>query len=89
MLPKNIREQKQEAKKSLLELKRIIKRMEKYLHSSDTKAIEIAAAFMQIVKHHVMSGDLTPEDVHLAAMLRRNNGTTGCEDNAQELSDRA
>lgn len=70
MLPKHIRDQRQEAKKSLFHLKRIIKRMETYLASSDVKAIETAAAFMQIMKHHIECGDLSPQDVHLAALLR-------------------
>lgn len=70
MLPKHLRDKKQEAKKILFHAKRIIKRMEGYLETSNPKAINTASAFFQIFKHHIECGDLSPEDVHLAALLR-------------------
>lgn len=70
MLPKHIRNKKQEAKKSMVHLKRIISRIENYLSTSDTKAIETASAFMQIMKYHIEEGDLSPHNIHLAALLR-------------------
>lgn len=71
MLPKEIRDKKAFAKTCARETKRIIKRMEDYLASSDHKAIEMAEAFYRVLSWHITSGDLTPENVHLAALLRK------------------
>lgn len=70
-IPKSLRAKQQEAKKSSMHMKRIIRKMDDYLDSSSEKSIEMASAFFQVVKFHVEQGDLTPDNVHLAALLRR------------------
>lgn len=70
MLPKNIRDLKQEAKKSCAAMKRVLKKMDEYLASSNPDSICVASAFFQILKHHMEDGDLRPENISLATMLR-------------------
>lgn len=71
MLPKQIRDKKQFAKTCARESRRILKRMDDYLESSSPKAIEIAEAFYRVLAYHITEGDLTPENVNLASLLRK------------------
>lgn len=72
MLPKEIRDKKTFAKKCARETKRVLKGMDDYLNSSDYRAIEMAEAFYTILSWHITQGDLQPENVNLASLLRRN-----------------
>lgn len=71
MLPKEIRDKKAFAKVCSRETKRIVKRMDDYLNSSDHKSIEIAEAFYRVLAWHIDEGDLQPENVHLTSLLRK------------------
>ena len=70
MLPKRIRDMRQEAKKNLGSMKRVIKKMEEYLGSSNADKICVASAFLSILEHHMTDGDLKAENLSLATMLR-------------------
>lgn len=70
-LPKEIRQKRQEAKKCLVESKRIIKTMESWLNSPNEHKIEMASSFFQIFKYHIEEGDLHPDNINLAALLRK------------------
>jgi len=70
MLPKTIRAMRQDAKKSLAGMKRVLKLMESSLASENADKICVASAFFQILKHHMEEGDLRPENISLATMLR-------------------
>jgi len=70
MLPKNIRTMRQEAKKSCAAMKRVLKKMDDYLASNNPDSICVASTFFQILKHHMEQGDLVPENVSHATMLR-------------------
>lgn len=61
---------RQEAKKNLAAMKRVIKQMESYLSSSNPDSICVASAFFSILEHHMLEGDLKPENLSLATMLR-------------------
>lgn len=70
MLPKTIRVLRQDANKSLAGMKRVLKLMENSLKSENADKICVASAFFQILKHHMEQGDLRPENISLATMLR-------------------
>jgi len=70
MLPKSIRDMRQEAKKNLASMKRVLKQMEVYLSSNNADAICVASAFFSILEHHMLDGDLKAENLNLATMLR-------------------
>jgi len=70
MLPKAIRELKRDAKKSAAGMKRVFKLMDESLASNNPDKICAASAFFQILKHHMEEGDLKPENISLATMLR-------------------
>lgn len=70
MLPKTIRAMRQDANKSLAGMKRVLKLMESSLASENADKICVASAFFQILKHHMEEGDLKPENISLATMLR-------------------
>ena len=70
MLPKAIRVMRADAKKSLAGMKRVLKLMEGSLSSENADKICVASAFFQILKHHMENGDLRPENISLATMLR-------------------
>lgn len=70
MLPKHIRDLKQEAKKNCASMKRVLALMDKYLATSNPDSILVASAFFQILKYHIEEGDLKPENISLATMLR-------------------
>lgn len=70
MLPKAIRDMKREAKKNMAAMKRVLKQMDDYLNSSNADSICVASAFFSILEHHMLDGDLKPENLSLATMLR-------------------
>lgn len=70
MLPKTIRIMKKDAKESLNGARRVINLMQKYLLSENADKICVASAFFQILKHHMENGDLRPDNIVLATMLR-------------------
>lgn len=70
MIPKPIRDMKQEAKKNLSAMKRVLKQMESYLSSNNQDAICVASAFFSILEYHMLEGDLTAKNLNLATMLR-------------------
>lgn len=70
MLPKQIRDMRQDAKKNLAAMKRVLKKMEDYLGSSNPDSICLASAFFSILEHHMVDGDLKAENLSLATMLR-------------------
>lgn len=71
MLSKELRDLKQEAKKSCIAMKRVLKRMDEYLSSNNQLSIQVASAFFQMLSYHMNEGDLKPENVSLATYLRR------------------
>lgn len=70
MLPKNIRDLRQEAKKNSAAMKRVIKKMDSYWSSNSPDAICVAAAFYKACEYHIEHGDFKPENLSLAALLR-------------------
>lgn len=64
---------RQDANKSLAGMKRVLKLMENSLKSENAYNICVASAFFQILKHHMEDGDLRPEQITLATMLRGDN----------------
>jgi len=70
MLPKNIRALKQEAKKNCAAMKRVMKKMDEYLSSNNSDAICVAAAFFKALEYHIEFGDLQPDNLTLATLLR-------------------
>lgn len=70
MLPKSIRDMRQEAKKNLSAMKRVLKKMEDCLSSNNPDSICVASAFFSILEHHMLDGDLKPDNLTLATMLR-------------------
>lgn len=70
MIPKTIRIMRQDAKKSLAGMRRVLKLMENSLASENADKICVASAFFQILKYHMEDGDLRPENISLATMLR-------------------
>lgn len=70
MLPKTIRIMKADAKKSLNAMRRVLKLMENSIASGNADKICVASAFFQILKHHMENGDLRPDNIVLATMLR-------------------
>lgn len=70
MLPKNIRDLRQEAKKSCAAMKRVLKKMDDYLESSNPDAICVASAFFKALEYHMEEGDLKAENLTLYTMLR-------------------
>ena len=70
MLLKNLRQMKQEAKKTSAGMRRVIKMMDDSLNSSSEYQIQIAAAFFQILKYHIEEGDLEPKNIILTKLLR-------------------
>jgi len=73
---KELRNKRQEAKKCLVQSKRILKSMETWLNSHDEHSIEMASAFFQIFKYHIEEGDLRPDEINLAAFIRKENSKT-------------
>lgn len=71
MLPKAIRAMRADAKKSLAGMKRVMKRMDEYLSSSNPDAICVASAFFKALEYHIEHGDLKPENLTLATLLRK------------------
>jgi len=61
---------RQDANKSLAGMKRVLKLMENSLKSENADKICVASAFFQILKHHMEDGDLRPENITLATMIR-------------------
>lgn len=59
------------AKTCAREMKRIIKKMDGYIESSNPKSIEVAEAFYRVLSWHVVEGDLSAENAHLASLLRK------------------
>lgn len=70
MLSKNIRDLRQEAKKNCAAMKRVLKKMDDYLASSNPDAICVASAFFKALEYHIEKGDLSPENLTLATLLR-------------------
>lgn len=70
MLPKNIRDLKQEAKKNCAAMKRVLKKMDDYLASNNPDAICVASAFFKALEYHMEEGDLKPENLTLYALIR-------------------
>lgn len=61
------------AKRSLKEARQVLVFMENYLNSGNQQSCELAYAFLQVLGYHLEHGDLVPENVHLAALLRSKN----------------
>lgn len=70
MLPKTIRNMRSDAKKSLAAMKRVLKVMESMLASENPDSICVASAFFQILKTHMESGDLRPDNITLVTLIR-------------------
>ena len=70
MLPKTIRDMRQEAKKNCAAMKRVLKKMDDYLASTNPDAICVASAFFKALEYHLEHGDLKPENLTLATLLR-------------------
>jgi hypothetical protein len=67
------KEMRRTAKRALKETRQVLSHMEGYLNSGNSKACELACAFLQVLGYHLEFGDLIPENVHLAALLRGKN----------------
>jgi len=61
---------RQEAKKNHAAMKRVMKKMEEYLSSSNADQICVASAFFAVLEHHMEHGDLNAQNLALATMLR-------------------
>jgi len=70
MSPSHTKRIRTEAKKSASEFKKIIKKMDSYMNGSSNRSVELASAFYQILLYHLEKGDLTAQNVKLAAYLR-------------------
>ena len=57
--------------KNVKDARAIITNMEEYLNSGDDMAIQIADAFFYMFSHHLHEGDLRPNHVLMAALLRK------------------
>jgi hypothetical protein len=64
---------KREGIKSIKDARSIIHKMEEHLNGKDALAFEIANAFLHVFSYHLHQGDLMPENVLLAAFLRKDN----------------
>lgn len=70
MLPKNIRDLKQEAKKNAKAFRRALKLIDGYLESNNPDAICVASAFYKAVEHHMNDGDFKHENLTLYTMIK-------------------
>lgn len=70
MLPKAIRDRRREGKKTLSGMKRVFKLMETDLDSNDANAICVASAFLTMLSYHMIEGQLSETNIHLATLLR-------------------
>lgn len=59
--------------RNLREARRILCKMEEYLNSKDPNAAEVADSFLRVLSYHLNEGDLVPENVLLAALVRSKN----------------
>lgn len=82
MLPKAIRDLKREAKKHSAGFKRVIKLLDDGMATDNPDKICVASAFYQILKHHMEEGDLQPDNISLATMLRGDSPMEKPNDNA-------
>jgi|FreactcultureFD7_1027221.scaffolds.fasta_scaffold130985_1 hypothetical protein len=67
------KEMRRTAKRALKNTRQILAHMEGYLDSGNPKSCELACAFLQVLGYHLEFGDLIPENVHLALLLRSKN----------------
>lgn len=67
-----IKQKRRKTKEYLSEARSILAHMEKHVNSKDDLAIDLAYAFCSVLNYHLEHGDLRPDNVHLAALLRRN-----------------
>ena len=72
MLSKETRLLKSNAKKQAIGIKRVFKLMDDSLSSNIEYQVCVASAFYQIISFHIENGDLRPDDVNLATLLRSN-----------------
>ena len=61
------------AKRNLKEARNVLSHMGIYLDSKDEELVSIAEAFFYVFNWHLECGDLLPSNVHLTALLRRQN----------------
>lgn len=71
MINKELRTLRNEARKSMKAMKRVFEYMDKNLSCEGGDNIRLASAFFKVLEYHVTEGDLKPENVHLAMLLRR------------------
>jgi transposase-like protein len=67
-----MKQQRLSAKKDIKAAYSVLKHMEKHVSSDNQMAIDLATAFFHVLGYHLEHGDLTPSNVRLAALLRRN-----------------
>ncbi len=67
------KEMRRTAKRALKETRQVLAHMEGYLNSGNPKSCQLACAFLQVLGYHLEFGDLIPENVHLASLLRIKN----------------
>lgn len=65
----NVRKRKQ-ARKHLVHINKIMNRMVKYLNTPQNDAVELAEAFFHVLSYHLTDGDLRPDNVNMARLLR-------------------
>ncbi len=71
--------ERNKAKKSLKELRMVLKFMEGALSSNNENKASMACAFLHIVEHHLNFGDLSADNLHLATLLRLQNVVDRCQ----------
>ena len=65
---------KSELKRTIIhdikEMRTILSSMEQRVKSNDPYQLALAATFFHLLKHHIESGDLTPEAIDLALNIK-------------------
>ncbi len=67
------KEKKRNGIRNIRDARSIISKMEEHLNGKDWLSFEIADAFLHVFSHHIHYGDLKPENVLMAALLRKEN----------------
>lgn len=66
----DLKTKRRNARKQIKSAREIITKMEKYVFREDSYAVGLGCAFLQVLEYHLKDGDLRPDNVHLAYLLR-------------------
>jgi hypothetical protein len=70
----DLKAKRRAARKQIKSAREIINHMEKYIFREDAYAVGLGCAFLQVLEYHLKDGDLRPDNVHLAYLLRKRCG---------------